>query len=115
MPIEHTEINDFTNLQTKAPYLFPNAAEHLPKAIVFYCRQGTNRSPGMALYYTNWLFQQMYKWDKNRKPDAPLPCHVCVLQGGFDAFEKLKPGLTIKECLMLGKQHPSLRKRSDLP
>ena len=105
MPIEMTLWKDFTSLQSKQPRLFPTAAEDLPKAVVFYCTQGKNRSPGMALFYTYWLFQQMDSWGNNWESNAQPPYQVFVLEGGFNSFEDFNPGLKIKECMMLGKQY----------
>ena len=91
-------IADFDKFKTQYPALFPANQGVLPEAVIFYCAQGQNRSPAMAIAYKLWMYQT-FRLDLHAQ--AP-PYHICFLTGGYGTF--IKANITIQDSLELRKR-----------
>ena len=91
-------IADFEKFKTQYPALFPANQGALPEAVIFYCAQGHNRSPAMAVAYKLWMYQT---FELELQAHAPI-YHVCFLTGGYDAF--IKANITIQNSWGLRKR-----------
>ena len=58
-------------------------------AVVFYCSWGSNRSPGMCVFWNHWL-------EKDHKDTKQ---QVCYLRGGMSGLEKVPAAQEFCELL----------------